>query len=42
MKQKYAALVAEVAKEKQIKDVAKKQLLEALNEFKTVFETAKK
>lgn len=42
MKQKYSALVAEIAKEKQIKDAAKKQILEALTEFKAVFETSKK
>lgn len=42
MKQKYSALFAEVAKEKQIKDAAKKQILDALNEFKAIFETSKK
>ena len=42
MKQKYAALFAEIGKEKQIKDAAKKQLLDALGEFKAVFETTKK
>jgi F-type H+-transporting ATPase subunit alpha len=42
MKQKYSAVVAEVAKEKQIKDAAKKQIIEALTEFKAVFEPSKK
>lgn len=42
MKQKHSALVAEIAKEKQIKDATKKSLLEALNEFKAVFEPSKK
>ncbi len=42
MKQKYSALVAEVAKEKQIKDAAKKQIIEALTEFKSIFEPSKK
>ena len=42
VKQKHSALVAELVKEKQIKDGAKKQLLDALNEFKAVFEPSKK
>ncbi len=42
MKQKYSAVVAEVAKEKQIKDAVKKQIVEALTEFKAVFEVTKK
>jgi len=42
MKQKYSALVAEIAKEKQIKDATKKSLIDALNEFKAVFEPSKK
>ncbi len=39
---KYGALVAEIAKEKQVKEGAKKQMLEALTEFKAVFEPSKK
>lgn len=42
MKQKHSALVAEIAKEKQIKDTTKKSLVDALNEFKAVFEPSKK
>ncbi|CAN5382206.1 F0F1 ATP synthase subunit alpha [soil metagenome] len=42
MKQKYSAVVAEVAKEKQIKDPVKKQIIDALTEFKAVFEPSKK
>lgn len=39
---KHGALVAEIAKEKQVKEGAKKQMLEALTEFKAVFEPSKK
>lgn len=42
MHQKYATIVAEILKEKQIKDAMKKSLTEALNEFKAIFETSKK
>ncbi|HVK60192.1 MAG TPA: F0F1 ATP synthase subunit alpha [Bdellovibrionales bacterium] len=37
IQQKHGALWAEIAKEKAIKDPAKKSLMEALNEFKAVF-----
>lgn len=39
---KYPNLPAEVAKEKQIKDTAKKALLDALTEFKATFESSTK
>ncbi len=42
MGNKHSALVAEIAKEKQVKEGAKKQLTDALNEFKAVFEPSKK
>ncbi len=42
MHQKYATLVAEISKEKQVKDAAKKSLNEALTEFKAIFEPSKK
>ncbi|MBK7889676.1 MAG: F0F1 ATP synthase subunit alpha [Bdellovibrionales bacterium] len=42
MHQKYATIVAEISKEKQIKDATKKSLTEALNEFKAIFEPSKK
>lgn len=42
MHQKFSAIIAEIAKEKQLKDAMKKTLGEALNEFKAIFETSKK
>lgn len=42
MHNKYSGLVAEIAKEKQVKEGAKKQLTDALTEFKAVFEPSKK
>lgn len=40
--QKYQTVVAEIEKDKQVKDATKKALTDALNEFKTVFEPSKK
>ncbi len=42
VKHKHQSVVAEITKEKQIKDATKKALVEALNEFKAVFEPNKK
>ena len=42
MRQKYAPLWARISEEKQIKDDLKKALLDALNEFKSVFTTSVK
>ncbi|MCM2283077.1 MAG: F0F1 ATP synthase subunit alpha, partial [Bdellovibrionaceae bacterium] len=39
---KHSALMEEIAKEKQVKEGAKKQLTDALTEFKAVFEPSKK
>jgi F-type H+-transporting ATPase subunit alpha len=41
MKQKHSAVVEEITKDKQVKDTTKKALVEALNEFKAIFEPAK-
>ncbi len=42
MHQKHQSVVAEIAKEKQVKDTTKKALVDALTEFKAIFETNKK
>ena len=42
MHQKHSALIQEIAKDKAIKDGPKKQLVEALNEFKAIFEPSVK
>ena len=42
MHQKHQSVVAEIAKEKQVKDTTKKALVDALVEFKAIFETNKK
>ncbi len=42
MHQKHQTVVAEIAKEKQVKDTTKKALVDALTEFKAIFETNKK
>ena len=42
MHQKRQSVVAEIAKEKQVKDTTKKALVDALVEFKAIFETNKK
>jgi F-type H+/Na+-transporting ATPase subunit alpha len=42
MHQKHQTVVAEIAKEKQVKDTTKKALVDALVEFKAIFETNKK
>ncbi|MBN8539239.1 MAG: F0F1 ATP synthase subunit alpha [Deltaproteobacteria bacterium] len=42
MKQKNQTVVADITKDKQVKDTTKKALVDALNEFKAVFEPTKK
>lgn len=42
MKQKSQTVVADITKDKQVKDTTKKALVDALNEFKAVFEPTKK
>jgi len=42
MKQKHQAVVSDITKDKQVKDTTKKALVDALNEFKAVFEPNKK
>lgn len=42
MKQKHQTVVADITKDKQVKDTTKKALVDALNEFKAVFEPNKK
>jgi F-type H+-transporting ATPase subunit alpha len=42
MKQKHQTVVGDITKDKQVKDTTKKALVDALNEFKAVFEPNKK